>query len=264
MSGRTPSPRRVRSPAAKSAPMKRVRQAPRRRTRSNRASAAGSRSMQISVPSGPSRIGDQARVAAAAEGAVDRGLPRLGRQQRDQLGGEDGFVLGRHIDKGCARRLPGVAVGVEIVLAAHGLACHAALRSRPGPRRSPAPRRRAPPPAWPRPRRSRSPGTRRRRSRRRGRRGRRARSAAWGCGCGPAESSFSSKEPPWKRRRRLRASLPKGLCGERKRSESCSNSAVVCTQTQGSKPLERTTPSESAARNRDGTVRRSLESRLCS
>ena len=80
----------------------------------------------------------------------------------------------------------------------------------------------------------------------------------------PAESSLSSKEPPWKRRRRLRASLPKGLCGARKRSESCSNSSVVCTQTQGSKPLERTTPSESAARKREGTVRRSLESRLCS
>ncbi len=40
--------------------------------------------------------------------------------------------------------------------------------------------------------------------------------------------------------------------------------SVVCTQTQGSKPLERTMPSERAARNREGTVRRSLESRLCS
>ncbi len=44
-------------------------------------------------------------MAAAAEGAVDRGLARLGRQQVDQLGGEDGLVLGRHIDKVCASQV---------------------------------------------------------------------------------------------------------------------------------------------------------------
>ena len=114
-------------------------------------------------------------------------------------------------------------------------------RRRRGPRRSRGRRRRALPPAWPRPRRSRSPGTRRRRSRRSCRRGRRARSAAWGRGCGRRSRAS--------RRRSRRGSggagcgrrVPKGLCGERKRSESCSNSSVVCTQTQGSKPLERTT-----------------------
>jgi hypothetical protein len=41
-------------------------------------------------------------VPAAAEGAVDGDLARLGRQQLDQLSGEDWFVLGWHVDKGCA------------------------------------------------------------------------------------------------------------------------------------------------------------------
>ena len=36
---------------------------------------------------------------------------------------------------------------------------------------------------------------------------------------------------------------PERTVGARNRSESCSNSSVVCNQTQGSKPLERTTPS---------------------
>src|SRR6202012_1297106 len=80
----------------------------------------------------------------------------------------------------------------------------------------------------------------------------------------PAESSFSSKEPPWKRRRRALASLPKGVGGEGKRSDSSSNSEGGGTHTQGSKPLERTTPSASWLRKRDGTVSRSLLSRLCS
>src|SRR5207253_7223360 len=45
------------------------------------------------------QLGDLASVAAAAEGAVDGGLARLGRQQRDKLGGEDGLVLAHdHLD----------------------------------------------------------------------------------------------------------------------------------------------------------------------
>ncbi len=55
-------------------------------------------------PGRPQRLGEPAGVAAAAEGAVDRGLAGLGRQQLDQLGGEDGFVLGGHIGKVCAVR----------------------------------------------------------------------------------------------------------------------------------------------------------------
>jgi hypothetical protein len=50
----------------------------------------------------PQRLGHEPRVPAAAEGAVDGDLSRPGRQQLDQLGGEDWFVLGWHVDKGCA------------------------------------------------------------------------------------------------------------------------------------------------------------------
>src|SRR3954454_4401609 len=53
MSGWMPSPPRARSPAAKSAPRKRVEQGASSAKDSKRASAAGSRSTQISVPAGP-------------------------------------------------------------------------------------------------------------------------------------------------------------------------------------------------------------------
>ena len=42
-------------------------------------------------PGRPDRRGDPSRVAAAAEGAVDGDLARLGREQLGQLGGEDGL-----------------------------------------------------------------------------------------------------------------------------------------------------------------------------
>jgi hypothetical protein len=44
-------------------------------------------------------LGDQARVAAAAEGAVDEGLARPRVEHVDQLLGEDRFVFGGHITK---------------------------------------------------------------------------------------------------------------------------------------------------------------------
>ncbi len=250
MSARRPSPRRARSPSAKSAREEaRLRRAPRPRSSAKRSSAAGSRSIAISVPVGPSALGDQARVAAAAEGAVDRGLPRLGRQQLDQLGGEDGYVLSGHVGKGgdsarsafrhsAAPARPSAISGAAASSSASCLAQASAFQIS---RYSPAPiTTQGPLEAGVLDQRlgDRGCGRRSRASRRRSRRG--------SGGAGGARR------------------VPKGLCGERKRSESCSNSAVVCTQTQGSKPLERTTPSESAARNRDGTVRRSLESRLCS
>ena len=49
---------------------------PRRANSSKRSSAAGSRSMQTSVPGRADPVGDQARVAAVAEGAVDGDLAR--------------------------------------------------------------------------------------------------------------------------------------------------------------------------------------------
>ena len=98
-------------------------------------------------------------------------------------------------------------VGVRAAWSRHR---HAALRRRPGPRRSRGRRRRAPPPAWPRRRRSRSRGTRRRRSTTQ----LPSRPACSISGLGtrirPAESSFSSKEPPWKRRRRAAGVFAEG------------------------------------------------------
>ena len=52
---------------------------------------------QLSLGAEP--LGDQARVAAAPEGAVDEGLPGLRVEDVDQLGGEDGLVFGGHIGK---------------------------------------------------------------------------------------------------------------------------------------------------------------------
>src|SRR5262249_41047975 len=205
------------------------------------------------------QLGDLARVATAAEGAIDRRLPRLRRQQRHQLrrqhrlvlahkrlqqsgpeGGSDGEGLRGIESHDCwvpAAARPSAISGAAASSSSSCLAQASAFqisRYSPAPITTQLPSR----PAWS--------------------------ISGLGTRIRPAESSFSSKEPPWKRRRSWRASRPKGLCGERKRSESCSNSSVVCTQTQGSKPLERTMPSAREARNLEGTVRRSFESRLCS
>ena len=73
--------------SAKSAPTKRVWHASSAASSSKRSAAAGSRSMQISAPVRAEPLGDRAGVAAAAEGAVDGGLARPRVEQVDQLGG---------------------------------------------------------------------------------------------------------------------------------------------------------------------------------
>ena len=222
-----------------------ARSAPRRRDRGRSRSACPRRRARAAIAAG---------VAAGAEGAVDRGLPGLGGQERGQLLGEDGIVLDR-----ASKFRSGVAARGRLGFGwAWSLHAHSASVRRPGPRRSRRRRRRAPPPASPRRRRSRSRGTRRRRSRRRGRRARRARSAASGRGC--ARPSRAS------RRRSRRGSggagcgrrLPKGLCGARKRSESCSNSLVVMHPDAGVEALgENDAVSEGGAeprRNREAVL----------
>ena len=210
MSGRTPSPRRVRSPSAKSAPMKRVSagrlggEALEARLRGGVAVDADQRPLR------PERGGDEARVAAAAEGAVDGGLARLrgpaGRSARGRgrvrarsacrqglrcfaLGSAIGDVAAAWacISLGCsAEARPSAISGAAASSSSSCLAQASAFQIS---RYSPAPITTQGP----------------------------ARPACSISGLGtrirPAESSFSSKEPPWKRRRRLRASLPKGLCG---------------------------------------------------
>ena len=76
--------------------MKRVRHDTSPASASKRSRAPGSRSIAISRPSGPEPLGDEARVTAGAERAVDGDVARLGIGQLQQLGGEDGNVLGRH------------------------------------------------------------------------------------------------------------------------------------------------------------------------
>ena len=49
-------------------------------------------------PARPQALGDQARVATAAEGAVDRDLTRLGIQDIDQLTREHGDMGGGHVN----------------------------------------------------------------------------------------------------------------------------------------------------------------------
>ena len=48
-------------------------------------------------PGGADPLGDQPRVAAGAEGAVDRDLPGLRVERLDQLPGEDGDVRAWHV-----------------------------------------------------------------------------------------------------------------------------------------------------------------------
>ena len=52
---------------------------------------------QLAVRAEP--LGNQAGVAAAAEGAVDEGLARARVEQVDELLGEDGFVILGHVRK---------------------------------------------------------------------------------------------------------------------------------------------------------------------
>ena len=92
-SGRTPSPRRPSRAATKSARRKRARDgdvggelAP--ALLGGRIAVDGD---QLAL--GADALGDQAGVAAAAEGAVDEGLPRAGVEDVDQLGGENGLVF---------------------------------------------------------------------------------------------------------------------------------------------------------------------------
>ena len=80
---------------------KRVSQATSRASSAKCSSASGSRSMQIERPRRADPVGDQARVAARAEGAVDHGLARRGRRELDQLAGQDGYVRARHVKKDC-------------------------------------------------------------------------------------------------------------------------------------------------------------------
>ena len=77
--------------------MKRVAQLTSRESSSKRSRAVGSRSIPISVPLLPMPLGDQARMAAAADRAVDDDRARLGVEQLDQLAGEHGHVGDGHL-----------------------------------------------------------------------------------------------------------------------------------------------------------------------
>ena len=101
-------------------------------------------------------LGDQPRVATAAEGAVDSGLAGTGIEEVDQLRGEDWNVLGGHVGQ-CGH-----------LATPRPQRSSARRRRRPAPRRSRRPSRRSPRRGRPSARCSRSRGGRRRRSRRMG------------------------------------------------------------------------------------------------
>ncbi len=182
MSARMPSPRRVRSPSAKSAREEAGLAGRLGGEASKRASAAGSRSMQISVPVGPDR--------ARRRGARGRRRRRCSRPRSARARGASSSISSGARTGSCSvgisrERLRFAATAMRAGAISLG-------RSARGQALGDLGRRGVElvPPASPRPRRSRSPGTRRRRSRRRGRRGRRARSAAWARGCGrPSRAS---------------------------------------------------------------------------
>ena len=75
----------------------RVRTATSAASSANASSASGSRSIAISVPGGAEPVGDEPRVAAGAERAVDRDLARLRVERLDQLAGEDRDVRAGHV-----------------------------------------------------------------------------------------------------------------------------------------------------------------------
>ena len=154
---------------------KRVSQATSAASSSKRSSAAGSRSMQTSVPAGAEPVGHQARVAARAEGAVHGGLAAAralsGRSARPPARVRASRVMSRRIAK-ALRHLLDVRVELPAARAPSG--------ARPRPRGGP--------PRPPRPRPSRSP---------------RARAAGRRSVTRPAASSSISKELPWKKRAQL-------------------------------------------------------------
>ena len=168
-------------------------------------SAAGSRSMQISVPSAPIRSAIRRAWPPAPKVASTTTSPAARLGDADQLRGQDWDVLGRHVRSvSWAIRLH--ARPLSPLLRGFGPARRGARSARrPGPRtrRSPRPRRC----------RSRSRGGRRRRRRARRPRAPRARSACLGSRMRPAESSSTSSEVPKTRRRIRRPSAPIGLSG---------------------------------------------------
>ena len=56
------------------------------------------------LAAGPEALGDQARVAAAAERAVDGDLARLRVEELDELAGQDRDVRGGHVNQHGRRR----------------------------------------------------------------------------------------------------------------------------------------------------------------
>jgi hypothetical protein len=69
------------------------------------ASAKGARMKRVRHVAGRAQaIGHQARVAAAAERAVDRELARLGVEEVDELAGQDRDVRGGHVNQHGRRR----------------------------------------------------------------------------------------------------------------------------------------------------------------
>ena len=79
--------------------MKRVSQGTSAASSAKRSSAIGSRSMRDQRPRRAQAVGDEARVAAAAERAVDGDLARLRVQRFDQLAGEHRDVGLGHVKK---------------------------------------------------------------------------------------------------------------------------------------------------------------------
>ncbi len=80
--------------------MKRIEQETSSASSMKRSSASGSRSIAISVPSGPSRSATMRRVPASPEGAVDRdrgGWDSIQVEQVEQLLGEHRDVNGGHV-----------------------------------------------------------------------------------------------------------------------------------------------------------------------
>ena len=97
MSASTPSAASVLRPSTNDARMKRVVAPTSAASSAKRSAAAGSRSIAMSVPVAPMRLGEQAGVAARAERAVDHDLTGLRVEQLDRLAGEHRHVRNRHL-----------------------------------------------------------------------------------------------------------------------------------------------------------------------
>ena len=208
MSGRMPSPRRARRPAAKSAPMKRVRQGASAANSAKRASAAGSRSIAISVPSGPSRSATRRAWPPPPKVQSTAVCPGSGASSEISSGARTGTCSLGIIDQGCADRRSAAGRGWAIRSACSLMITRLRAAARPsaisGAAASSSSSCLAQASAFQISRYSPAPITTQLPSR----------PACSISGLGtrmrPAESSFSSKEPPWKRRRSWRASLPEG------------------------------------------------------